>query len=57
MLSDSVRQEVQQLTRQGFSGRKISQLLGLDVKTVQKLVKVDPSGEHFLREVLRKSSI
>ena len=36
MLSDSVRQEVQQLTRQGFSGRKISQLLGLDVKTVQK---------------------
>lgn len=57
MLSDSVRQEVQQLTRQGFSGRKISQLLGLDVKTVQKLVKVDPSGTLSSRSLKKKLNL
>lgn len=57
MLSDSVRQEVQQLTRQGFSGRKISQLLGLNIKTVQKLIKVDPSGTLTSRRLKKKLNI
>ena len=40
MLYDSLRQEVQQLTRKGLSGRKISQLLGIDVKTVPRKQKL-----------------
>lgn len=57
MLNDSLRQEVQQLTRKGLSGRKISQLLGIDVKTVQKVVKVDPSGTLTSKRLNKKLNI
>lgn len=57
MLNDSLRQEVQQLTRKGLSGRKISQLLGIDVKTVQKVVKVDPSGTLSSKRLNKKLNI
>ena len=57
MLTDSERQEVQYLTREGYSGRKISQMLGLDVKTVQKLMKIDPSGTLSSKVLKKKLNI